>query len=74
MDGQPIKVLTTLEEGNPSIQGLMPNGTLIPISLPMPETRTIISDTTASTSLDNKPHDEKHLNNMVCVEIENHTR
>lgn len=36
-DGQQVKVVTSTEDGQDNIQGLLPDGTLVPISLTIPE-------------------------------------
>lgn len=43
-DGQQIKVVTTVKEGQQNIQGLMPDGTLIPINLSVQDRKPVIQE------------------------------
>lgn len=51
-DGQQIKVLTTIDEAEPGIQGLMANGTLVPISLNLQNGKSVASVTNSEISKD----------------------
>lgn len=58
-DGQQIKVVTTIKEGQQNIQGLMPDGTLIPISLSVQDGKPVVQE--IFPDLDTREGDDKSV-------------
>lgn len=58
-DGQQIKVVTTMKQGQQNIQGLMTDGTLIPLSLSVQDGKPVIQE--IFPDLETRENDDKQV-------------